>query len=160
MLDLLRVAKVPAFGIDRDPAMVGHCRAQGHTVEQADPLQFLRTRPDASVGAIFSARLIEHLSFEQLQEFLRLCRSRLARGGLLIAETENPHGFEALERPAAELADASSTRAIGPELALALCELAGFERAHVLFPTGTGDLDPDRHAQGHYTVVATAGAPE
>jgi len=161
MLDLLRVARVPAVGIDPDPEMVGFCRANGHTVEQAEALQFLRAQRDRSVGAIFSARLIEHLSFEQLQEFFRLCRRRLELGGLLIAETANPRGLAALEpldllEP--RVTPAASTRAISPEVALALCELAGFERAHVLFPTGTGDLDPDRHAQGHYAVVATAAA--
>jgi glycosyltransferase involved in cell wall biosynthesis len=173
MLDLLRIANVRAVGIDRDPDMVVHCRRLGHQVEQADAVQFLRTRPDASVASIFSARLIEQLPFEELQEFLRLCRRRLSRGGLLIAETENPRGFDALERPEIDLdADATSAGAsvaaaacaggasagagaIGPELALALCELAGFERAHVLFPTGTGDLDPDRQAQRQYTLVAT-----
>jgi glycosyltransferase involved in cell wall biosynthesis/SAM-dependent methyltransferase len=137
MLDLLRVARVPAVGIDFDPAMVSHCRANGHTVEQADALQFLRTQPDASVAAIFSARFLEQLPFDQMQEFLRLCRRRLEQGGLLIAENATP--------------------AISPEIALALCQQAGFEQAQVVFPTGTGALDPDRHSQPQYAVFATPG---
>jgi len=137
MLDLLRVARVPAVGIDFDPAMVSHCRANGHTVEQADALQFLRTQPDASVAAIFSARFLEQLPFERMQEFLLLCRRRLEQGGLLIAENATP--------------------AISPEIALALCQQAGFEQAQVVFPTGTGALDPDRHSQPQYAVFATAG---
>jgi 2-polyprenyl-3-methyl-5-hydroxy-6-metoxy-1,4-benzoquinol methylase len=149
MLDLLRVARIPALGVDFDPAMVSHCRENGHTVEQADALQFLRTQPDASVAAIFSARFLEHLALEQLQEFLRLCRSRLEHGGLLIAETANP-------RAAAE-SGACSLSPLSPEVALALCQQAGFEQAQVVFPTGTGALDPDRHAQAQYTVLATAG---
>jgi glycosyltransferase involved in cell wall biosynthesis/2-polyprenyl-3-methyl-5-hydroxy-6-metoxy-1,4-benzoquinol methylase len=154
MLDLLRVARVPAVGIDFDPAMVSHCRANGHTVEQADALQFLRAQPDGSVGAIFSARLLEHLAFDQLQEFLQLCRTRLELGGLLIAETTNPRDLTAI---ADRLSGAVPPQPISPELALALCQHAGFEQAHVLFPTGTGVLDPDRQAQPHYAVLATAG---
>jgi SAM-dependent methyltransferase len=156
MLDLLRVARVPAMGVDFDPAMVSHCRANGHLVEEADALQFLRIQPDASIGAIFSARLLEHLSFEQLQEFLRLCRRRLEQGGVMIAETTNPREIVPIDA-GTTLGGAVPAGPISPELALALCQHAGFEQAHVVFPTGTGALDPDRLAQPRYAVLATAG---
>jgi SAM-dependent methyltransferase len=153
MLDLLRVAKIHAVGIDRDPEMVRHCRANGHTVELADPLPFLRAQPGGSVGAIFSARLVERLPFEELQEFFRLCRDRLERGGLLIAEAASPHRRAGFETP---IALAPSARAIRPQVALTLCQLAGFEEARVLFLGGAGDLDADRQARAPYAVVATA----
>ncbi len=153
MLDLLRVAKIHAAGIDRDPEMVRHCRANGHTVELADPLPFLRAQAGGSVGAIFSARLVERLPFEELQEFFRLCRDRLERGGLLIAEAASPHRRAALETP---IALAPSAHVIRPQVALTLCQHAGFEEARVLFLAGVGNLDS--HCQAHvpYAVVATA----
>jgi hypothetical protein len=43
-------------------------------------------------------------------------------------------------------------------VALALCQLAGFEQAYVTFPLGSGDLDRDRQSQGEYAVVSTAVA--
>lgn len=46
-------------------------------------------------------------------------------------------------------------RPIFPEVALALIELAGFTRAHVVFPLGTLALIEDRQTQGEYAVVAT-----
>jgi len=155
MLDLLREGHVSAWGVDNDPDMVRRCRAKGHCVEQMDALMFLRERPTASLGAIFTAQVIEHFAFDVLKEFLALCRSRLTQGGLLIAETVNPHALEAFKTFHTDL---THQRPIFPEVALAFCELSGFEQAHVLFPLGSGDLDSDRHSQGEYAVVATADA--
>ena len=99
--------------------------------------------------------MIEHFPFDALKEFLALCRSRLRRGGLLVAETVNPHALEAFKT---FYTDLTHQRPIFPEVALALCQLSGFEQAHILFPLGSGDLDSDRQSQGEYAVVATAGA--
>ena len=154
MLDLLRVARIPTMGIDVDPEMVRHCRANGHVVVLADPLQFLREQADGSVGAIFSARLMERLPFEELQEFFRLCRDRLEGGGLLIAETASPPRRSAI---ATTIAHAPATPALHPEVALTLCQHARFEEARVLFLSGAGILDFDRNAHAPYAVVATAG---
>jgi glycosyltransferase involved in cell wall biosynthesis/SAM-dependent methyltransferase len=155
MLDLLRVARIPTMGIDVDPEMVRYCRANGHVVVLADPLQFLREQADGSVGAIFSARLIERLPFEKLQEFFRLCRDRLEAGGLLIAETASPRTRSAIPTTGAH---APATPTLHPEVALTLCQHARFEQARVLFLSGVGDLDFDRNAHAPYAVVATAGS--
>ena len=139
MLDLLAAAHTPATGVDIDPDMVAICRAKGHRVEQIDAVQFLRDRDERSLPAIFSAQVIEHLPFEQLKAFLTLCRSRLRPGGTVIVETVNPHALEAFKT---FYTDLTHQRPIFPEVALALIELAGFARAHVVFPLGTGT--PDR----------------
>jgi spermidine synthase len=83
---------------------------------------------------------------------LELCRSRLRPGGILIAETINPHALEAFKT---FYTDLTHQRPIFPEVALACCELAGFDRAYVLFPQGSGDLSADRRSQGEYAVVAS-----
>ena len=155
MLDLLREVRVSASGIDIDPEMVRYCRAKGHAVEQMDALTFLRDQPAGSVDAIFAAQVIEHFSFDQLKEFLTLCRNRLRTGGLLIAETVNPHALEAFKT---FYTDLTHQRPIFPEVALVLCRLSGFEKTHIMFPLGSGDLDRDRQSRGEYAVVATAGA--
>jgi O-antigen chain-terminating methyltransferase len=156
MLDLLAAAQVPATGIDMDADMVAHCRAKGHTVEQDDALMYLRRQPVASIPAIFCAQVIEHLTFEQLKHFFQLCRQTLQPDGLLIAETMNPHALEAFKT---FFSDLTHERPIFPEVALTLCQLAGFEQAYIWFPFGNGDLARDRPSQGEYAVVATAGPP-
>jgi glycosyltransferase involved in cell wall biosynthesis/2-polyprenyl-3-methyl-5-hydroxy-6-metoxy-1,4-benzoquinol methylase len=157
MLDLLQAAHTPATGIDIDPDMVALCRAKGHRVEQIDAVQFLRGRDERSLPAIFSAQVIEHLPFEELKAFLTLSRSRLRPGGMVIVETVNPHALEAFKT---FYTDLTHQRPIFPEVALALIELAGFSRAHVVFPLGTGSLTENRRTQGEYAVVATTGGDE
>jgi cyclopropane fatty-acyl-phospholipid synthase-like methyltransferase len=152
MLDLLREARVSAWGVDSDPDMVGRCRAKGHCVEQTDAIMFLRDRPPASLGAIFTAQVIEHFAFDVMKEFLALCRSRLRQGGLLIAETVNPHSLEAFKTFHTDL---THQRPIFPEVALAFCQLSGFEQAYIMFPQGSGNFDSDRQSQGQYAVVAS-----
>ena len=133
--------------------MVRHCRDKGHLVEQMDALEFLREQAPQSLPAIFSAQVIEHLTFAELKELLELCRSRLQPGGVFVAETVNPHALEAFKT---FYTDLTHERPIFPEVALSLFQLAGFEEAYVVFPLGTGDLDRDRQSQGEYAVVATA----
>ena len=153
MLDLLKEAGVPARGVDLDPDMVRSCRDKGHSVDQMDALEFLREQAPASLSAVFSAQVIEHLRFAELKELLELCRGRLRPGGVFVAETVNPHALEAFKT---FYTDLTHERPIFPEVALSLFQLAGFEEAYVVFPLGTGDLDSDRRSQGEYAVVATA----
>ena len=124
----------------------------------------MASSPAANTGTVAETQGCSRIL---LHEFLRLCRSRLGCGGLLIAETANPHGAVDWQARLAQLRDTSAvatpsraTCAISPQVALALCQLAGFEQAHVLFPAGTGDLDADRHTEAPYAVLATAGAAD
>jgi 2-polyprenyl-3-methyl-5-hydroxy-6-metoxy-1,4-benzoquinol methylase len=151
-LDLLKENGIPAAGIDVDEAMVRRCLLKGHDAEVADVNQYLRAQPDSSVPAVFSAQVVEHLSYEDFLTFLRLSRAKLKPGGQLIFETVNPHAIEAFKT---FFTDLTHQRPIFPEVALAWCWLEGFDRAYVLFPNGTGDLDHDRMTQGEYAVVAS-----
>jgi glycosyltransferase involved in cell wall biosynthesis/2-polyprenyl-3-methyl-5-hydroxy-6-metoxy-1,4-benzoquinol methylase len=151
MLDLLREAGVTASGVDADADMVRLCQGKGHDVRQQDVLSFLREQAPQSIPALFTAQLIEHLPFPAFKELLELCKSRLSAGGVLIAETVNPHSLEAFKT---FYTDLTHERPIFPEVALAWCELVGFDRADVLFPHGTGDLASDRRTQGEFAIVA------
>jgi len=131
---------------------VDRCRAKGHDVERADALQYLNAQPDASLGGIFAAQVVEHLSSEDFMSFLRLSQIKLRQDGLLIFETINPHAIEAFKT---FWTDLTHVRPIFPEVALAWCWLSGFARAEVLFPNGSRDLEADRRAQGEYSVIAT-----
>ncbi len=157
MLDLLKEAGIPAAGVDLDDGMIKRCRERGHTVVQAEVLEYLRQQPDRSIPAIFCAQVIEHMTFEDLRTFLLLSRAKLEPGGALIAETVNPHSLEAFKT---FWTDLTHQRPIFPEVALALCSLAGYPRADIVFPLGSGDLDLDRPTQGEYAVIARKGGTE
>jgi glycosyltransferase involved in cell wall biosynthesis/2-polyprenyl-3-methyl-5-hydroxy-6-metoxy-1,4-benzoquinol methylase len=152
LLDLLRETGVPAVGVDVDEAMIRQCRGKGHTVEHVDALTFIRAQPDSSLSAIFSAQVVEHLSYDDLISFVQVCRAKLKPGGQLIFETVNPHALEAFKT---FWTDLTHQKPIFPEVALAWCWLCGFEEGYVFFPNGVNDLEHDRRTQGEYAVVAT-----
>ena len=153
LLDLLRDAGIPYLGVDSDAGMVARCHTKGHNeVIQADGLDFLEQIDDRSLGVVFTAQVIEHLGEPQLRRLLSLARAKLSEGGLLIAETVNPHYPPALKT---FWVDLTHRFPIFPEVALELCREAGFPSAYFFHPNGTGDVDRDRFTQGEFAVVAT-----
>lgn len=92
-LELLQEHGRKARGVDCNERMVDHCKALGIDVVQSDVLFYLPTLPDASLGAVTSFHMIEHLPFDTtlalVDEALRLLKS----GGILILETPNPQNI-------------------------------------------------------------------
>lgn len=89
-LESLHERDLRASGVDRNERMVDYCTSAGLQVVKSDVLPYLRTLPDASVGAVTSFHMVEHLPFgtilELVDESLRILRA----GGVLILETPNP----------------------------------------------------------------------
>jgi len=157
-LDLLRERGLEYAGTDPDPDMVGRCRVKGHeNVEVADANSYLEKCADDSIGAIFCAQVIEHLPYEELLRFYGLGLRKLEPGGLFILETVNPHSVPALKT---FWVDPTHQHPLFPEVALALCEISGFESAYVFHPNGKGQVEVDRYETGEYAVVARKAAGE
>jgi SAM-dependent methyltransferase/glycosyltransferase involved in cell wall biosynthesis len=157
-LDLLRERGLEYAGIDPDPDMVGRCRAKGHEhVEVADANSYLEKCADDSIGAIFCAQVIEHMPYDELLRFYALGLRKLEPGGLFILETVNPHSVPALKT---FWVDPTHQHPLFPEVALALCEISGFESAYVFHPNGKGEVEVDRYETGEYAVVAKKAAHE
>jgi glycosyltransferase involved in cell wall biosynthesis/SAM-dependent methyltransferase len=152
LLDLIAATGMPGVGVDSNPGMVDLCRKKGHDVALEDAIDYLERQPDASFRCIFSSQLIEHLSLDSLLALFRLSTSKLASGGIFIAETVNPHSIAAMK---CFWTDPSHQRPIFPEVAVALCRLHSFASARIVFPNGTGQLEQDLWEQGEYAVVAT-----
>jgi SAM-dependent methyltransferase len=153
LLDLLRDADVEYRGVDVDGGMVARCRSKGHeSVVEANAIEYLESLPECSLGAVFSAQLIEHLPEDDLRRLIELARSRLRPGGLFVAETVNPHCPRALK---AFWLDLTHQHPIFPEVALMLCRIADFAEAYIYYPLGAGLPERDRFAQDAYAVVAT-----
>jgi 2-polyprenyl-3-methyl-5-hydroxy-6-metoxy-1,4-benzoquinol methylase len=153
LLDLLRELGIHCTGVDSDPGMVEHCRAKGHDVEFADANEHLERLEPASLGAVFSAQFVEHLSQTELVRFLENARARLRTGGLFVAETVNAHAPHALK---CFWVDPTHRHPLFPETLLVLCRLVGFADGYAFHPLGTRDVDADRYRESEYAVVATA----
>jgi 2-polyprenyl-3-methyl-5-hydroxy-6-metoxy-1,4-benzoquinol methylase len=151
-LALLAAEGIVARGVDSDPGMIERCRAQGLPVALEDAVEYLEGIDDASLGTVFCAQVIEHLTADQLRQLLELARRKLEPGGLFIAETINPHSIPALKT---FWVDLTHQHPVFPEVALALCALAGFGPAYVFAP-GYPSFETARFDATSYAVVATS----
>ncbi|MDE3167920.1 MAG: class I SAM-dependent methyltransferase [Acidobacteriota bacterium] len=79
-----------ARGIDLSEEAVALCRKKGLRAEVADLFDYLEKLPEASLDGIFCAQVVEHIAPERLPEMIRLCCTRLRRGGTIAIETPNP----------------------------------------------------------------------
>ena len=89
-LEMMRVAHVPAKGIDLSPESVATTRHKGLDAEVADLFVYLENLPESSLDGIFCSQVVEHLPPNRLPEMVRLCATRLERNGILAIETPNP----------------------------------------------------------------------
>jgi SAM-dependent methyltransferase len=150
-LDLLGEAGIEAIGVDTNIDMVELCRQKGHRVDHMDGINFLNRCEERSLGAVFCAQVIEHLTYEQLDRLFALAIKKLVPNGVLVLETVNPHSVRAMQ---GFWVDPTHLRPIPPDAVVALCWLHGFAEAIVVFPTGTGELERDLYETGEYGVVA------
>ena len=89
-LELMREAGIPAAGIDLNAEYVAACREKGLEARAADLFAYLEELPEESLDGIFCAQVVEHLAPARLPGMIRLCASRLERGGIIAIETPNP----------------------------------------------------------------------
>lgn len=89
-LTLLREERVPASGVDANPAFVEAGRTRGLDLVHGDAVAHLRALPPDSVDMVTAFHLIEHLEVEVLLELLAAARQALRPGGCVLLETPNP----------------------------------------------------------------------
>jgi O-antigen chain-terminating methyltransferase len=95
-LGLLEESGIEAMGVDLDLDMVEHCRSLGLRVLRVDALAHLRSLEPASLGGIFSAQVIEHLTPDEVITLVSHAARTLRPGGILVIETVNPRSMAAL----------------------------------------------------------------
>jgi O-antigen chain-terminating methyltransferase len=130
-LALCAEAGLDARGVDIDEAMVARCREAGLTAERGDLLAHLEALPDASLGGVFSAQVIEHIPAEAFIALVRLAQAKLRPGGVLLCETPNPACLTVFS--GAFYVDLTHLRPIHPEAARFVFEAAGLRDVEVRF---------------------------
>ena len=88
-LELMGELGFNAVGVDLNQAMLDSCVEFGLNGLQGDALRYLADLPGNSQVVISAFHLIEHISFDQLQELVKQSLRVLKPGGLLILETPN-----------------------------------------------------------------------
>ncbi len=124
LVELLQHQGIEARGVDIDADMVAEAVGRGLTATHADGAAYLRAQAADSLGAVTAIHVVEHLPLNTLVELLELTASRLAPGGVFIAETPNPASLIVLGN--SYIMDPSHEWPLHPSLLSFLCERAGF----------------------------------
>ncbi len=130
LLDLLRTAGIPAYGIDTDSDFVEQCDSRKLDARHVDALQHLETVKEGSLGAITMMHVVEHLPVGVLLEFLRLSFRALAPGGLIIMET--PNGSNVLVGSNNFYLDPTHIRPVPAEFLQFVTETSGFVDSQIV----------------------------
>jgi O-antigen chain-terminating methyltransferase len=130
-LELSTEAGIKAKGVDLDLDMVLYCQEKGLDVVRVDAFAYLAALPDASLGGIFAAQVVEHLEPTRIIELANLCHRKLQMDGVLIFETPNPICLTVFAR--SFYMDLSHIRPIHPEAMKFLFESVGFTDLQVRF---------------------------
>jgi SAM-dependent methyltransferase len=141
-LEILREAGIPGYGVDQDAEMAARSREKGLDVIIGDLLGHLASVSDGSLGGIFAAQVIEHMSTEGLVTFVRLAHAKLAPGGRFVAETINPGCLATFS--GAFYLDLTHTRPVHPEALRFLLEETGFREVDLEF---TAPFPPEMKLQ-------------
>jgi SAM-dependent methyltransferase len=126
-LELLARAGIRAKGIDLNHEMAELCRSRGLDVTEADAVGYLSTLPDASLGGIFAAQVVEHLQPAYLLRFLELAFHKVRPGGRIVLETLNPACWVAFFD--SYIRDITHVWPLHPETLKYLVLASGFSRA-------------------------------
>jgi SAM-dependent methyltransferase len=138
-LDLLRANGVTARGIDLNYEMVEVCRARGLEVQHGEALAYLRSLPDASLGGLFAAQVVEHLTPDYLLAFLNESNRVLRSGAPIVLETINVACWYAFFQ--SYVRDITHARPLHPETLKYLVIASGFAGAEVTFRVPVPDAD-------------------
>ena len=152
-LDLLRAHGISARGLDLNHEMVEASRARGLDVAEADAVTYLSSLPDASLGGLFSAQVIEHLQPDYLLRVLDEAAVKIRPGGVIVLETINPACWVAFFE--SYIRDLTHVRPIHPQTLQFLLRASGFSPVEIEYrspvdpstrlqplPRPAGDLEP------------------
>jgi SAM-dependent methyltransferase len=125
-LALLGAAGITARGVDTNSEMVAAARERGLDVEESDALAYLESVPDASLGGIMAAQVVEHLSPPYLVRLLETAYLKLRPGAPLVVETINPACWLAFF--SSYIRDFTHAQPLHPETLQFLLQANGFGR--------------------------------
>ena len=130
-LEILRDRGVSASGVDLNPEMVAQCRERGLAVAEDDLLAHLAARPDASLGGLFAAQVVEHLEPAYLLKFIDTAFLKLRPGARIVLETINVASWTAFFQ--SYVRDITHVRPLHPDTLAYLVTAGGFQQVEVAY---------------------------
>jgi SAM-dependent methyltransferase len=152
-LELLREAGVRATGIDVNREMIEQCRVAGLEVQEADALTYFSALEDRSLGGLFAAQVVEHLTPDYLLRFLETAYHKLRPGAAIVLETVNPACWSAFFD--AYLRDITHVQPLHPDTLHYLLTATGFGGLDIRFSSPYPDASKLKRV-----LPEIAGTPE
>ncbi len=131
-IELIQATGKKATGIDMSPSMLQLAQEKGLTCSLSDALAHLKQLPDACLGGIFSAQVIEHLEPDYLRDLVIEGRRVLRTGTPMVLETVNPLSIFALSN--IYFLDVTHKKPLHPEFMRYLVESSGFFDVAIIYP--------------------------
>jgi len=138
LLDLLRAAGIKARGVELGTDQILLCQEKGLDVVQQDLFTFLESTPDESLGGIFSAQVIEHMTASDQLRYVALAYQKVKPGSPVIFETINPQCVYALVRNF--FLDPTHIRPVHPETLQFAMDSCGFRNVELRFSSRPTEL--------------------
>jgi O-antigen chain-terminating methyltransferase len=107
------------------------CRGKGLEAETGDALAYLRGLPDASLGGLFAAQVVEHLEPRYLAQLLDAAFEKLRPGAPIVLETINPACWFAFFE--SYIRDLTHVRPVHPDTLKYLLVATGFQHVEVRY---------------------------
>lgn len=147
LLELMRDAGVPSYGVDTEPDFVELVAEKGLEIVREDAVAHVEGLAEGDVDAIVASHVVEHMPPAVVGRLVGAAATALAPGGLLILETPNPESL--LAGSINFHRDPTHLRPVHPETLAFLCESAGFSSVEILrlSPVPEGERLPE-HAPG------------
>lgn len=136
-LEMLRDHGISARGVDINPEMAAICQTHGLQAIAGDALTHLTAQPDASLGGIFAAQVVEHLEPDYLIRLLETAYDKLRPGGRIVLETINPTCWYAFF--ASYIRDVTHVRPLHPDTLYYFLIASGFARVETRFSSPVSD---------------------
>lgn len=129
LLELLEGLGMEARGVDTDPDLVKAAIERGLDVKEDDALRYLDGLDDHSLGAIVLIQVIEHLSAQEIVDFVALAAEKVRPGGRVFVEAPNPQSLYVFAH--ALFLDPTHLRPIHPAYLAFLFREAGFSSVDI-----------------------------
>jgi O-antigen chain-terminating methyltransferase len=130
-LELLRENGISANGVELGTDQYLLCKEKGLDVVQQDLFSYLESLPDSSLGGLFSAQVIEHLTASDQLRYVALTYQKTKPGSPVIFETINAQCVWAIVRNF--FLDPTHVRPVHPETLKFAMESANFRNVALLF---------------------------
>lgn len=136
-LELLREHNISAKGVELGTDQYLLCKEKGLDVIQKDLFSYLEALPDESLGGLFSAQVIEHLTASDQLRYVALAHQKTKHGSPVIFETINAQCVWAVMRNF--FLDPTHVRPIHPETLKFAMESANFKNVELHFSRPMSD---------------------